>query len=268
MWLLVLLSSGCITRGHHELTEVQLEATRTAYQAQTASCQQELDARTGRLEALDRDLSSLKLGVQADTERCAALQEDLAVFHARAADQAVAAGITDATVAEVREALDAHAAIHLEERARAALVADVTSRFAGMQEAGRISVLAEGGKVAIGIQTDLLFNAGTVTLSPRGEQIVADLARGLGPSAGWTLRLEGHTDAVARHSAEHPSNWELGFAQAMSVLRHLQDEGVQAAMSAGSYADGVPLADNTTDEGRARNRRLEIVLEPPPVVAP
>jgi chemotaxis protein MotB len=264
--LLMLFLAGCISRGQHELTEVQLDATRTAYQAATAKCQEEIYARDTRVSELEQQLGELRTQFQAEGERCAALQQDLSQFHAQEAVQGAEAGLGSAE--EIRAALDAFAAVQVEREARSKLAQDVASRFGALAEGGKVSVVTTNARVAVRIGTDQLFNANTVTLSPRGEQIVADVARALGPSAGWTVRIEGHTDAVPRHSAEYPSNWELGFAQAMTVLRHLQDEGVTATMSAASFADGVPVADNATAEGREQNRRLEIVLRPPPLAGP
>jgi flagellar motor protein MotB len=116
----------------------------------------------------------------------------------------------------------------------------------------------QGPFVRVRIPSDDLFNEGRVTLSPQGRLLLDDLARALVPARGWRLRATGHTDAEPRHSAAHPSNWELGFAQAMLVVRALQDAGLEADVTVGSGAGEHPLGPDV-----AKNRRVELLLRPP-----
>lgn len=76
------------------------------------------------------------------------------------------------------------------------------------------------------------------------------------------LRVEGHTDDVPIHTAQFASNWELSSSRASTIARLLLDHAnVHAeAMSVAGYAEYHPVADNSTAEGRARNRRVDIVL--------
>jgi chemotaxis protein MotB len=74
--------------------------------------------------------------------------------------------------------------------------------------------------------------------------------------------VEGHTDNVPIASAQYPSNWELSTDRATTVVRYLITEGVnRARLGAVGYADLHPLDSNATAAGRARNRRVEIVLQ-------
>ncbi len=76
------------------------------------------------------------------------------------------------------------------------------------------------------------------------------------------LAVEGHTDSQPIHNASYPSNWELSTDRATSVLRYLieRDHVAPERICAAGYADTRPLADNTTAAGRARNRRVDIVV--------
>ena len=77
------------------------------------------------------------------------------------------------------------------------------------------------------------------------------------------FQIAGHTDNVPISTQRFPSNWELGSARAIAVLRLLTSGGVDAErLSATSYAQYRPAADNDTPAGRARNRRIEIVVVP------
>ncbi len=77
------------------------------------------------------------------------------------------------------------------------------------------------------------------------------------------IRVEGHTDSVPISTARYSSNWELSGARALRVVRYLITRGVAPdRISAAAYGPYRPIADNGTAEGRARNRRIEIVLVP------
>ena len=80
------------------------------------------------------------------------------------------------------------------------------------------------------------------------------------------IKVEGHTDNVPIGPAiidRFPTNWELSTARATTVVRHLQERGLDSKLlSAEGYSEYRPVASNETEEGRAKNRRIEIVLIP------
>nr|MCU0254512.1 OmpA family protein [Acidobacteriota bacterium] len=86
---------------------------------------------------------------------------------------------------------------------------------------------------------------------------IADLIR----SSGAWATVEGHSDNLPIRSATFPSNWELSAARAGAVVRFLVAHGLAPVrLEAVGHADTRPLGDNATDEGRQRNRRVEILL--------
>ena len=80
------------------------------------------------------------------------------------------------------------------------------------------------------------------------------------------IRIEGHTDNVkiiGRLALVYPTNWELSAARAINVSRYLQEKGIApAVLSATAFGEYQPVADNATAEGRAKNRRIAIILQP------
>jgi chemotaxis protein MotB len=75
------------------------------------------------------------------------------------------------------------------------------------------------------------------------------------------VRVEGHTDSQPISTSRFPSNWELSAARATTVLRHFVKRSIPASrMSVAGYAGERPIADNTTLDGRALNRRVDIVV--------
>jgi chemotaxis protein MotB len=80
------------------------------------------------------------------------------------------------------------------------------------------------------------------------------------------IRIEGHTDNVAINRSlaqRYPTNWELSAARAINVARYLEQQAIApGSLSAAAFGEFKPVADNSTVEGRAKNRRIEIVLVP------
>lgn len=76
------------------------------------------------------------------------------------------------------------------------------------------------------------------------------------------VRIEGHTDSIPIHTARFRSNWDLSAARSISIMEVLSSRFKisQQRMSIAGYADTVPVADNDTPEGRARNRRVDLVI--------
>lgn len=104
------------------------------------------------------------------------------------------------------------------------------------------------------------FAPGEATVSPEAENVIKVLAESL-RDAPMPIRVEGHTDSVPISNSQYRSNWELSTARASSVLTHLIDNGIPPEkLSAAGYSGFQPVADNATAEGRAQNRRVDIVV--------
>jgi chemotaxis protein MotB len=114
--------------------------------------------------------------------------------------------------------------------------------------------------VRLRIDGALLFESGSAVLQPEALPLLDRVAQ-LASQSGKTVIVEGHTDSLPIHSPVYPSNWELAGARAGAVVRHLRSRGLPAAgLEAVAYADSRPRATNQTEEGRRKNRRVEILL--------
>lgn len=131
--------------------------------------------------------------------------------------------------------------------------------------ADRISLRMEPDKIVIGLTSDLLFASGSGQLRPSAGPVLDAVAEALRGRPN-EIRVEGHTDAIPINTAEFNSNWELSAARATAVLRRLVEEGrlPAAQVFAAGYGETRPKADNSTADGRAANRRAEIVVLYPP----
>jgi chemotaxis protein MotB len=117
--------------------------------------------------------------------------------------------------------------------------------------------------LVIRVLTDrLLFASGQATLIPAARPLLGEISNLLSIDREHPISVEGNTDDVPIQSSSFPSNWELSTARASMVVRELISQGTDAhRLSAAGYADLRPITSNATAQGRARNRRVEIVLQ-------
>jgi chemotaxis protein MotB len=125
---------------------------------------------------------------------------------------------------------------------------------------GNVQVGTNRDGVVISLSGNVLFDSGKAELRPEGQVLLDLLAQRLRQLPN-DLRIEGHTDNIPIQSTLFPSNWELSSARATTVARYLAQQGVapQRLIAAG-YGEYRPAAPNDTREGRARNRRVDIVI--------
>jgi chemotaxis protein MotB len=126
-----------------------------------------------------------------------------------------------------------------------------------------IHIAVEARGLVIRVLTDsLLFPSGSATLESAGYPLLTEVAQLLNVDEVHPIGVYGNTDDVPIQSSQYPSNWELSSARASTVVRFLATHGVSPArLSATGYAEMHPLASNETPQGRAQNRRVEVVLQ-------
>jgi chemotaxis protein MotB len=138
---------------------------------------------------------------------------------------------------------------------------EVRQALAPLVQQGLVRVLEGAKGVTIEINASVLFQPGEARLDAGALRLLGDVARILAPT-GFPLTVEGHTDNLPINTPQFPSNWELSGARASSVVRLFIDSGVDAhRLTATGHAEQIPIADNGTPEGRARNRRVAITME-------
>jgi chemotaxis protein MotB len=123
------------------------------------------------------------------------------------------------------------------------------------------TTIEQRGLVIRVLTDDLLFASGQATLEGRAFGLLGEIAALLNVDETHPISVEGNTDNVPIHSAQFPSNWELSTARASTVVRFLIARGVGATrLTASGNAEQRPYDSNATAVGRARNRRVEIVM--------
>jgi chemotaxis protein MotB len=162
---------------------------------------------------------------------------------AAASAQQLAAARESAVFDHIKAALDAYARAH------------------GFSKSVQTSIEARGLVIRV-LTDDLLFESGQATLVGRSTGLLAEISGLLNVDETHPIDVEGNTDDVPIHGGLYPSNWELSTARASTVVRFLAQHGVSPArLTATGYAEQHPMASNATAAGRARNRRVEIVMK-------
>lgn len=230
-----IVSFGCVTRGAYD-AEV---ARAKSYEAELSQC---------RVEAGDLRQSSERLGL----ERGSLAQERLDL---------------------IRELEDLRASLEQEKTLRVSReqeIQEISSSYGRLVEglekevaAGQIEIHELKGRLQVRALEQILFDSGRADIKPAGREVLKKLAPKLQEIEGHNVRIEGHTDKVPIRTSQFPSNWELSVARAAAVARLLEASGVGAEkLSAVGFGPNRPIGSNDTREGRARNRRIEIVLVP------
>ena len=151
-----------------------------------------------------------------------------------------------------------------QEVAKADTYQQLNSRLQSEVAADQAQITQLQNQLKVTMVNEVLFAEGGWTLSPKGEAALAKIAPTLSKLQGQQIVVEGFTDNVPigpALKARFPSNWELSSARATDVLRFLVSKGVPAnTISAQGFGDSRPVASNDTAEGRAKNRRVEIVI--------
>ena len=154
------------------------------------------------------------------------------------------------------------------ERQRAAEERDrifrqVKDQLQNMIDAGKLSVRIARGRLVIDLKQDILFPSGSAALSDVGQETLAEVAAALAEFADRRFQVEGHTDNLPIATDRYPSNWELSTARAVSVVKLFQGRGMTPGnLSAAGFGEFQPRADNGSPEGRALNRRIEVIMQP------
>lgn len=134
-------------------------------------------------------------------------------------------------------------------------------------EQGDIKITQAVDRLSVNMVEKILFDSGKAEIKKDGLKVIQRVGDILKKVTDRQIRVEGHTDNVqigARIRDKYPTNWELSTARATNVVRYLQDKvGIDPKLlSAAGLADNKPVASNDTPEGKAQNRRIEVVLLP------
>jgi chemotaxis protein MotB len=131
---------------------------------------------------------------------------------------------------------------------------------------GQVTISELKGKLTLDVVDRILFASGQAEVTKDGLAVLKRVNNILKNVTDKSIRIEGHTDNVqikGQLTKKYPTNWELSAARAINVTRYLQKQGIDPALlSATAYGEFKPVAGNDSSEGRAKNRRIAIILLP------
>ena len=230
-------------------TERRAVAHATELETQLHDCQThsaELDAHIATLEEQNAAMAARLTSLGQDVSSLTAQRSSLTT-----------------SLADTQRALDELRAREAAASARLAAFRSMLERFRAMIDSGQLHVRVVRNRMVVELPANVLFDTGDDQLRAEGQTIIQNIGAILVSIEGRQFQIAGHTDSAPIHSRRWASNWELSTARAVSVARFLIANGMPPdRISAAGYADTQPVATNDTDEGRANNRRIEIVLLP------
>lgn len=299
--ILLSLQLYCVSSSRYETLEKENTGTRERLAAVSTDLEQKSRDYTdveGRLktaeaerDAARKELVELKSAAKTDTDRAALERRDLTA-------KLEAGAKTEAALKERIAALDQSVQkLQTEKQNAEKAVADLQKQVADLKgikpsktieeayselvsslrgevESGDIKIEQVNNQLRLSVAERVFFLSGSASVSESGKEVLKKLGQSLRNLKGKDIFVEGHTDSVSIGSAlihRFPTNWELGAARAVNVVRFLSEQnGLEASrLSAVSHGSNRPVADNGTEEGRARNRRIEItILESTPFNTP
>jgi len=202
----------------------------------------ELEAKNKTLQAKELELNDALAKAEAERLRLETLRKELEAVSARVKELEAELRRKEEAVARLKEA--------------------ITQALAGFSDLG-IAVEFKNGKVYVILPEKLLFKSGSIDVDPKGQEAILQIAQALKSQTDVRMAVEGHTDNVPMKSATIKDNLDLSVLRATSIARIMISGGMNPAhIAAVGRGDTQPVAENSTPEGRAKNRRTEIVLTP------
>ena len=224
-----------------EYNKLKNDFTRVSFQNDTVTAERdELDKLLkARSESLFKTVDELREKITTLTAENASLKENIASIKKAKEDEVK-------TVSQTYE--------------------DLMKEMKGEIAQGQVTITELKGKLTLDVVDKILFDSGEAEVKPEGLAVLQRVIEILKGVNDKFIRIEGHTDNVKIGGAlvkKYPSNWELSAARALNVTRYLERQGIDPnLLAAVAYGEYKPVADNSTNEGRAKNRRIAIILQP------
>jgi chemotaxis protein MotB len=253
------LSAACVTTGRFEAKVAELDQSQKREQTQAA----EITRLQGELAGVQKALEQLRGKYDTAAATIGELKSRLQKLGQNVDQLASERGKLAAGLEDAEKRLDELRRQKAAAEARAATFRTLVDKLRSMIDAGQLKVTIRNGRMLIVLPNDVLFDSGRTDLKTAGKSTLTQVAQVLAGIADRRFLVAGHTDNLPIKTARFPSNWELSTGRAVEVARLLVAAGMKPeGVGAAGYAEFAPVAANETPEGRAQNRRIEIILEP------
>jgi chemotaxis protein MotB len=272
-----------------EQTQAQLRSLQEEITAAQQAHDSAIAAQTAKLTEIQTTLESAKLArdklqkeVEMKTAALLQIQEQLKASQTESAQWQKRQTETAQTLSNVSQeltSLQSELAATRQQLEAELAQADTTAQLDRVREQvseplqdaiqkGLVTVETRADSVLLRVGGSILFGPGQTSLRTSGQETLDEIAKALQAFPDYQISVEGHTDNIPigpQRQDFWPTNWELSSARAAAAVRYLESQGIASErLSASGLSYYHPLASNDTEEGRAQNRRLEIILQPPP----
>jgi chemotaxis protein MotB len=246
--------SGCVAQSKYRALESKSTMDRTALAKEMAGLRAEKEDLERKLAGLHDEIARRETQTTAQKSEVESLQGQIASLNARLGEtETRAAAVSaekDEEISRLRGTYDT-------------MVKSLESEIAK----GEVKVKQIRDRLSVQMVEKILFDSGKAEIRTQGMEVLAKVATVLRSVKDKQIRIEGYTDSVPIGAGLRPqfaTNWELSTQRASTVVRFLQEKGSLDGknLSAVGYGPFRPIASNETPEGRAENRRIEIVLTP------
>jgi chemotaxis protein MotB len=249
-------SLGCVSQGKYDRAVTDYNQAVARYDqavAKTHTTSAELARKDLILEQTNADL--LERGREVDR-----LKAEIELLdRSRSGDNAA----NKSRISDLQKRLGELEAAQRASEARAALYKDLSFKLKKQIDDGNLAIVIRDGRMVLQLPNDVLFDTGRTELKPAGKTALRAVAEVIRAMPTRQFQVAGHTDNVPIHNDHFTSNWELSAGRALGVVHFLIGEGANAtSLSAAGYSEVDPVSSNDTADGRKRNRRTEITLQP------
>lgn len=237
--------------------------------AQRDKLQADYNATKNSLDNLKESYDALEQNSSSEIAKNAQKNREL-LAQLEAKEQALAA--ENERLLKLREALEARSnrVAELEnviaaKDAKMKALKDAISKALTNFEGKGLTVEQRNGKVYVSMENKLLFNSGSWAVGSEGRKAVNQLGEVLAENPDIAVLIEGHTDNVPyKGSAQLSGNWDLSTKRATAIVKILKENNNinPENLTAAGRGEFAPIANNDTAEGRAKNRRIEVILTP------
>jgi chemotaxis protein MotB len=262
MTCVALLATACVSQGKYDDALKSANDARIAMQrtsAEKATAERECEAQAARLTARAAALqATVDNQAVANSELRQALKET-----GKNADQLLSEkGSLSAELMQSRVRLEELRRAQAAADSRAALYRQLAVKMQRMIGAGEASISIRDGRMILAMPNDVLFDSGRTEIKKKGQSVLEEMA-GILKTVPRQFQVAGHTDTVPINTERFRSNWDLSTARAVEVIRFFIAQGVPpTALSGAGFGEYNPVASNDDENGRRRNRRIEIILQP------
>lgn len=274
---LLIATSGCVSLGKYDAAVADGAKARAALEAQRRqSTRLAADNAAREQEARERAfVAARELEASRETtSNCRRELDDAILVNqelysqlgrlGKDAEELLAAkGTLAVSLEQARARLQELRKAQLAAEARSALFRELALKLKHMIDAGDLQIVLRSGRMVLVLPNDVLFDSGRATVKPTGKETLTQVGTALATFRERRFQVSGHTDDEPIRFSGFASNWQLSTERALAVVGLLAQSGMQpSSLSAAGYGEFDPVASNETLDGKARNRRIEITLQP------